>query len=461
MQLPRAKEEKTTSSILPRRREAVDNPAAAWDLLDDLHRLPGIYGSAISTRSGKVSLSDTSDETKQPLIENLARALARDFREVVAQLNMGPMRLATIQSEGTTLSAAPVGPGMLVSVGDAEKISLAELRHRLANIQDELGRVEVTETLSTKNQPSRQQASRQSSSDSDLSTGYEQPVSPAENGIVITTDEEIDVDISDAEAPSDVALDEMQSAEVVDERGVVMVFIPGGTFLMGGSDNADEQPVHEVTISPFLIDKYPITNESYAAFLEESPLWRPGARNTLLLDEDYLATWENGIMPSSLAQHPVVWVSWWQALKGYCAWRDGRLPTEAEWEFAGRGTDNRVFPWGNRWRTRRCNHYRMGAHWTSPVGEFPEGRSPFGVMDMSGNVWEWCMDWYAPDAYTNSPKENPTGPTYGRTRSIRGGSRFNHANFVKLTKRLYYPPHRSDLSIGFRVVKPWPPKFLL
>ena len=465
MQLPRAKETKTTSSILPKRREALDDPAAAWDLLDELHLLPGMYGSAVSSRSGKIVLSDASDELRQPTIEGLAKVLARDFREVVTQLNMGPLRLGTIQAQRTTLSAAPIGPGMLVSVGDASRISLAELRHRLSQIQDELGRVEVTDTLSMRNRPQRRSSSSAAAPAAPRTASAADPpefVSPSSTqGFTIVNEDEVDVTVSDAEAPSEVALDEMQSAEVVDERGVVMVFIPGGTFLMGSADNADEQPVHEVTISPFLIDKYPITNESYAAFLEEASLWRPGARNSLLLDEDYLAAWEDGHMPLSLAQHPVVWVTWWQALKGYCSWRDGRLPTEAEWEFAGRGTDSRVFPWGNRWRSRRCNHYRMGAHWTSPVGEFPEGRSPFGVMDMSGNVWEWCMDWYAPDSYANGPRENPTGPRYGRARSIRGGSRFNHANFVKLTKRLYFPPHRSDLSIGFRVVKPWPPKFLM
>ena len=464
MQLPQPRKDQSASSILPRRREALDNPDSAWDLLDGLHRLPGMIGSAISSRAGKILLSDSSDETRETVIENIARVFARDLREVVGRLGMGPLRLATFQSTRTTLTAAPLGPGMLASLGDSDKISLVELRHRMGDIQDELGRVELSSVLSQRNpDPSNSNSAvGERKHGSRVFATVSANSAQQDPGRFSTTDP-VEISVSDAQVPQEIALDELQSAEIVDERGVVMVFIPGGTFTMGSNDSPDEMPEHEVTISPFLIDKYPVTNEGYDAFLEESALWRPGAPNSLLLDDDYLDAWDNGRMPVALAQHPVVWVSWWQVLKGYCAWRgeDGRLPTEAEWEFAGRGTDGRVFPWGNQWRAQRCNHYRLGAHWTSAVGQFPEGRSPFGVMDMSGNAWEWCMDWYSPDAYAHSERENPAGPSYGRARSIRGGSRFNHASFVKLTKRLYFPHHRSDLSIGFRCVKPWPPKSML
>jgi len=316
---------------------------------------------------------------------------------------------------------------MLATLADHD-VPLSYLRERVVRIQDELGRVELVGLAGS-------------------------------HGLGASADDAPQITLSQAPPPPAVALGEVHATEVVDERGVVMVFIPGGTFAMGSDESPDEEPVHEVTLSPYLIDKYPVTNEAYSAFLEESPLWRPGSKDRLLLDDEYLAHWENGEPPRAVAQHPVVWVSWWQAAKGYCAWRDARLPTEAEWEYAGRGNDGRVYPWGNQWRSRRCNHYRLGAHWTSPVGEFPEGRSPFGVMDLSGNVWEWCADWYGQTWYRQSPEVNPLGPRYGHARVLRGGSRFNHAEYVKLTKRLYFPPHRSDLSIGFRCVKPWPPKF--
>jgi len=417
------------SKILPRRREALDDPTVAWDLLDDLHRLTGVRGSAVATRAGRIVLSDVAYEGERPRLESLAASLAHDFRETVGRLDMGPLRTFTIQTAKSTLAAAPIGPGMLVSLTE-NGVAVAELRHRLIHIQDELGRVELSGL-------------------------------PRSRARKTPTRDLPPITVSDVRPLRKVAIDEIEPTEIVDERGVIMMFIPGGTFRMGSLESEDEQPVHEVTLSPYLIDKYPVTNEAYAAFLEESPLWRPGSRNSLLFDEDYLAHWPNGCMPSALAQHPVVWVSWWQAVKGYCAWRGARLPMEAEWEYCGRGTDGRCYPWGNQWRTLRCNHYRLGAHWTSPVGEFPEGRSPFGIMDLSGNVWEWCADWYAPDWYGRSPRENPTGPSYGNTRVLRGGSRFNHANYVKLTKRLFFPPHRSDLSIGFRCVKPWPPKSMV
>ena len=296
MQLPRAKADKPLSSILPKRREALDDPNSAWDLLDELHRMPGMYGSAVSTRAGKIPLSDTSDETKREAIEALARDLADDFRETVTQLGLGPLRLATVQSGNMTLSAAPIGPGMLVTVADVDRISLVELRHRLSAIQDELGRVEVLDTLSGRRKPAAPASAKRSAANTTTAEREEvSPMAPLHgsggDALVLDTDEEVVVTVSDVEAPSEVALDEMQSAEVVDERGVVMVFVPGGTYRQGSTDGPDEQPVHEVTVNPFLIDKYPVTNEAYDAFLDESPLWRPGAKNTLLLDDDYLAAW--------------------------------------------------------------------------------------------------------------------------------------------------------------------------
>jgi len=433
MHLPPQKGQESPPSVLPRRREALEEPGAAWDLLDAFHHLPGVRGSAVATRMGRVVLSDVAIAADRPFLEEVARYMAHDLRDVVGRLGMGPLRQAAIQAKQSTIAAAPIGPGMLVSVADSD-VPLAQIRHSISCIQDELGRVELSIGSRGNGRPD---------------------LGPMRRGAPVL--DAPPVVVSSAPPPEAVAIDEMQPTEIVDERGVVMVFIPGGRFRMGSEESDDERPVHEAVLRPFLIDKYPVTNEAYAAFLEEATVWRPSAAN-LLLDEDYLAHWGGGRPPDVLSQHPVVWVSWWQAAKGYCAWRGGRLPTEAEWEFAGRGTDGRVYPWGNTWRNLRCNHYRLGAHWTSPVGEFPEGRSPFGVMDLSGNVWEWCADWYASDWYRRSPRENPVGPAYGRGRVIRGGSRFNHAGYVKLTKRLFFPPHHSDVSIGFRCVKPWPPQ---
>jgi formylglycine-generating enzyme required for sulfatase activity/predicted regulator of Ras-like GTPase activity (Roadblock/LC7/MglB family) len=460
MHLPARRVANITPSVLPRRRDSLGNPDAAWDLLDDLHKIPGVLGSAISTRTGRIVLVDASSEHEQPMIETLAQHLAGKTREVTNQLELGPLRTQTIQGIKYTIATAPIGPGMLTTVARSS-VSVAQLRVRISEIQDELGRVELNFVL--KDADNGTEPDRKSGKSDTVTTRTRpEPSAPDTKraAIPMSIDSSRNITDLDTHTPVDVTLDGIQTAEVVDERGVTMCVIPGGKFLMGSEDSDDERPLHEVVVDPFLIDKYPVTNLAYAEFLADRPAWAPHA-NSMLLGEDYLDHWPNGRFPAALAQHPVVWVSWWQALKGYCAWREGRLPTEAEWEFAGRGADGRIYPWGDIWRTHRCNHYRFGSQWTSSVEQYPSGISPFGVMDLSGNTWEWCADWYSTDFYTTSNRMNPTGPSYGRTRVIRGGSRFNHALYVKLTRRLFYPPHRSDTSIGFRCVKPWPPKSLV
>ena len=435
MHLPPHRLQDETTKVLPRRRDALHNPAVAWGLLDDLHTLPGVIGTAIASRDGQIVLADVSAEGNRGRLESFAINMSATIRDVVARVGLGPLRMLTVQGRDGNACVAPVGPGLFVTISETS-VLVAQLRDRVGAIQDELGRVELSAVLSASRRIEEEPPAlppRPVHVDRGAPRAPAQPAHPASEG--------------------------GRAGEIVDERGVVMVFIPGGSFRMGSPDSPDESPVHEVTVSPFLIDKYPVTNEQYAAFVEASPTWRPGAAN-ILLDEDYLSHWKKGACPGSLSQHPVSWVSWWQAAKGYCAWRDGRLPTEAEWEFAGRGADGRMYPWGDAWRTRRCNAYTPGTQWTSAVGEFPEGQSPFGVMDMSGNVWEWCADWYSDTYYATSEREDPTGPRYGRSRSMRGGCMLNHAEFVTLTRRLHFPPNHSDASIGFRCVKPWPPKFL-
>lgn len=199
---------------------------------------------------------------------------------------------------------------------------------------------------------------------------------------------------------------------------VPMVTVPAGEFLMGnpeGTGRADEWPQRSVYLDAFAIDQVEVTNERYLAFVTAT-----GHRNPP-------NPYANGPLSSAkgIEQLPVVQTTWYDA-KAYCSWAKKRLPTEAEWEKAARGTDGRLFPWGNDSATlKRANFDR---EWEDdrtlyPVGSLPAGESPYGVKDMAGNAREWVADWYDPDYYRQAPNRNPQGPDKkGVVRSIRGGS---------------------------------------
>jgi sulfatase modifying factor 1 len=198
---------------------------------------------------------------------------------------------------------------------------------------------------------------------------------------------------------------------------VAMTVIPSGTFLMGspeGKGRVDEQPQRSVYLDAFAIDQVEVSNDRYMVFVQTT-----GHRNPP-------HPYETGLLTSAarIEHLPVVQVTWYDA-KAYCAWAKKRLPTEAEWEKAARGTDGRRFPWGNDDPTpSRANFDREwdGDKTLAPVGSLSEGASPYGVKDMAGNAREWVQDWYDHDYYKHAPHRNPQGPERGVVRSIRGGS---------------------------------------
>ena len=190
-----------------------------------------------------------------------------------------------------------------------------------------------------------------------------------------------------------------------------MILIPSGSFVMGGRDEESpsaERPSHTVNLNSFHINPFPVTNQDYREFVAVT-----GHRTPI--------HWQRGTFPAGLGNHPVANVSWTDA-KAYADWSGARLPTEAEWEKASRGTDERPYPWGERFvEGERCNSTNIIGT-TTPVDEFPDGRSPYGIWDMAGNIYEWCHDYFDEEYYRISPAANPRGPEGGQERVIRGGS---------------------------------------
>jgi formylglycine-generating enzyme required for sulfatase activity len=212
---------------------------------------------------------------------------------------------------------------------------------------------------------------------------------------------------------------------------VPMVTIPAGEFLMGspeGTGRADERPQHSVYLDAFAIDQVEVTNERYMAFVTAT-----GHRNPPNPYGSGALLSVNGV-----EQLPVVQTTWYDA-KAYCSWAKKRLPTEAEWEKAARGTDGRLFPWGNEPATsRRANFDRewQDEHTLHPAGSLPDGDSPYGVRDMAGNAREWVQDWYDPEYYGHAQERNPQGPDKkGVVRSIRGGSWHSPVSDITTTAR--------------------------
>lgn len=238
--------------------------------------------------------------------------------------------------------------------------------------------------------------------------------------------------------------------------GMTMVYVPGGTFQMGSEDgDSDEQPVHEVTVDGFWLDQTEVTNAQFAAFLNERGNQTEGGVTWLdLEDEDCLIEQRGGDFESKsgYTDHPVIEVSWYGAA-AYCEWADadGRLPTEAEWEYAARGEQGNKYPWGSADPTCDLVQYGACLGRMVPVGSFPEGASWCDALDMAGNVWEWVGDWYGD--YPSQSQVNPTGPGAGYSRVLRGGSWGNSAGVLRGANRHWYYPHYWYFNSGFRCAR--------
>jgi formylglycine-generating enzyme required for sulfatase activity len=222
------------------------------------------------------------------------------------------------------------------------------------------------------------------------------------------------------------------------ENEAEMVLVPAGEFWMGSEDDSRETPPHRIYLDAFYIDTYEVNNVLYRRFMETT------GRAAPLYWSD--AKWNS-------ASQPVVGVSWYDA-DAYCKWAGKRLPTEAEWEKAARGTDGRKFPWGETWDSSRANSRESKLDRTVAVGSYPGGVSPFGAYDMAGNVWEWVADWYDDAYYKRGPDHNPHGPDSGGLHKVlRGGSWLNLPPSLRTTNRNQATPVYRSQYIGFRCTR--------
>ena len=229
-----------------------------------------------------------------------------------------------------------------------------------------------------------------------------------------------------------------------------MVLIPAGEFTMGDNTrynwtfmlayNIYDGPEHVVYLDAYYIDKYEVTNEQYKKFVEETGYRMPRCWNDARFNRP---------------NYPIVGITWDDAV-AYAKWAGKRLPTEAEWEKAARGTDKRLWPWGSKFNKFKCNVWESGEDGlraTKPVGSYENGKSPYGCYDMAGNVWEWCADYYDQNYYYVSPSKNPQGTGNRAAEGYSGGGLLYFGHYARCAARYRVPPYAQSPQIGFRCAK--------
>ncbi|HAF60994.1 MAG TPA: hypothetical protein DCK95_01550 [Anaerolineaceae bacterium] len=226
--------------------------------------------------------------------------------------------------------------------------------------------------------------------------------------------------------------------------GMKLIYVPEGESWVGSGEwdhefNLDETPEHKVYLDAFWLYKTEVTNAMYAECVTAGSCGQPSSEETNPRFRDPV-----------YADYPVVYVSW-QDATDYCTWVGGRLPTEAEWEKAARGTGRAKYPWENGPSEENVNAANSVGD-TTPVDAYPKGASPYGVLDMAGNVREWVFDWYDENYYSAAPYENPMGPATGVDKVLKGGSYYDNYEHTRIADRLHHQPESGGVNRGFRCV---------
>jgi formylglycine-generating enzyme required for sulfatase activity len=262
--------------------------------------------------------------------------------------------------------------------------------------------------------------------------------------------------------PTLAAADPVIGSTSIGTDGMTLLFVPEGDFIMGADATealaecqnlrsdcrlewfTNAEPPHTVKMDAFWMDEHEVTNKQYAACVSTGKC-APPFQNNSYTRGDYYGN-------PRYDEYPVIYVTW-QNAHDYCEWAGRRLPTEAEWEKAGRGTDERLYPWGNEKPTSNLLNFALKVGDTSPIKSYSKGVSPYGVYDMSGNVWEWVNDWYDENYYRTSPASNPPGPAEGTDRVTRSSAWIFYDFDVRVTDRYGNDPKTANNVIGFRCAR--------